>query len=204
MFWASLRRSAMRRRMRFILTRVSAREASPAAAGGAFRGGVDLEERLAHLHHGIHLREVLRDRAGDGRPHLDAHLVRLDDDDDVVDGHAVADLRRPLDDGTFRDGVAHARHGDVFHAQQPREPAERRLLRFLGESERELPGGIAHSNGPCGAKARAARALHHSAQEHVAGGVSAVAKAGGSAAKDHRSRSCGGRRAARVRNPLRA
>ena len=38
--------------------------------------------------------------------------------------------------------------------------AERRLLRFLGESERELPGGIAHSNGPCGAKARAARALH--------------------------------------------
>ena len=202
MFWASLRRSAMRRRMRFILTRVSAREASPAAGGagagaagvgagagagvgagagaagrrrgllgrrgdgrrrrrglgGALGGRVDLEERLADLHHGIHLREVLRDRAGDGRPHLDAHLVRLDDDDDVVDGHAVADLRRPLDDGALRDGVAHARHGDVFHAQQPREPAERRLLRFLGEGERELPGGIAHSNGPCGAKARAARA----------------------------------------------
>ena len=35
---------------------------------------------------------------------------------------------------------------------------ERRLLRFLGEGERELPGGVAHSNGPCGAKDAHARA----------------------------------------------
>jgi hypothetical protein len=124
--------------------------------------GVDLGQGRAHCHSVAHGGQRLLQRARQRRAHVHRHLVRLNDQNNLIQGHIVPLLLQPLDQRALGDGVPHAGHLEHVRLAASAKGAAR--SRSSGKLQRARQG----SQGRQRTRARGSHARRvYDAREHA-------------------------------------
>mmetsp|Transcript_36729 Transcript_36729/g.77514 ORF Transcript_36729/g.77514 Transcript_36729/m.77514 type:complete len:225 (+) Transcript_36729:826-1500(+) len=84
----------------------------------SLRIGIQSVQPGAHIDDVVHLSQDFHHVPPLGSADVDRHLVRFEDDDDVVLVHVIARRHGNVDDGALRDGIAHGGDLDGFDGHE--------------------------------------------------------------------------------------